>query len=283
MSRPLRVALIQQHGSHDIQDNIQRGVQAFERAAREGANLIAFAELAFTPFYPQRPAGENVLDLAESIPGPTTNRFAELAVTYQVVTVLNLFERDGGKTYDASPVIDADGSILGVTRMVHIIEAPLFHEQGYYYPGDGRSMVYDTAAGRIGIAICYDRHFPEYMRILGILGAELVIVPQAGSVGEWPQGLYEAELQIAGFQNGYFTALCNRVGREEKISFEGKSFITAPDGQVIAQAAALEDAILFADIDLDLVNNSHARRHFFQDRRPDVYGRLLSEMKSLTK
>ncbi len=99
--------------------------------------------------------------------------------------------------------------------MIHITEYHCFHEQGYYAPGDTGAPVYDTAAGRIGVAICYDRHYPEYMRALALEGAELVIVPQAGSVGEWPAGLYEAEMQVAAFQNGYFTALCNRVGPEE--------------------------------------------------------------------
>jgi beta-ureidopropionase len=275
MSRPLRIALIQQHATEDIEQNRRRGAEAFEKAAQKGARLVAFAELAFSPFYPQRPAGGNVKDLAEPIPGPTTNLFTDMARKHGMVTVLNFFERDGEKTYDASPVIDADGSILGVTRMLHIIEAPCFHEQGYYAPGDGSPMVYDTAVGKIGVSICYDRHFPEYMRRLGTLGAELVVVPQAGTVGEWPPGVYEAELQIAGFQNGYFTALCNRVGREPCIAFEGRSFVTDPSGKIVAQSPAERDDILIADIDLDEVARSHARNHFLKDRRPDVYATWL--------
>ena len=271
MSRKFKIALIQQHATSDIEKNIQRGTEAFEKAARHGARLIAFAELAFTPFYPQHPAKEDVRPLAEPIPGPTTDRFTDLARKHGVVTVLNLFEKHGDATYDSSPVIDADGTLLGFTRMVHIIEAPCFHEQGYYTPGSGEPIVYETAVGKIGVAICYDRHFPEYMRRLGLLGAELVIIPQAGAVGEWPPGLFEAEMQVAGFQNGYFTALCNRVGEEECLAFEGKSFVTAPDGQIIAQAPAAEDAILYAEIDLDRAADSHARRHFLNDRRPDLY------------
>ena len=271
MNKIVKLALIQQHATSDIEKNIQRGTEAFEKATRHGARLIAFAELAFTPFYPQHPAKGDVRPLAEPIPGPTTNVFSALASKHGVVTILNLFEKHGDATYDASPVIDADGTLLGVTRMVHIIEAPCFHEQGYYTPGSGEPIVYETAVGKIGVAICYDRHFPEYMRRLGLLGAELVIIPQAGAVGEWPPGLFEAEMQVAGFQNGYFTALCNRVGEEECLAFEGKSFVTAPDGQIIAQAPAAEDAILYAEIDLDRAADSHARRHFLNDRRPDLY------------
>lgn len=266
----LTIGLIQQHATPDIENNILRGEAAFEKAARQGAQCIAFAELAFTPFYPQHRAGSRVT-YTESIPGRTTQIFTELARRHHVVTVLNLFEKVGDVTYDASPVIDADGTLLGVTRMVHILDAPYFHEKGYYAPGSGHPLIYDTKVGKIGIAICYDRHFPEYMRALGLLGAQLVVVPQAGSQGEWPPGIYEAELQIAGFQNGYFVALCNRIGSEECLVFEGKSFVTAPDGRIIAQAPAGEDHILIAEIDFDEIRDSHAHRYFYQDRRPDLY------------
>jgi N-carbamoylputrescine amidase len=275
MGVSLKVALIQQHAKPDIQNNIERGVDAFKRAASQGAGLVIFPELAFTPFFPQRPAKGVVSQLAETIPGPTVDLFCRLAKEFEVVTVLNLFERDGEKTYDSSPVIDADGSVLGVTRMVHICETPCFHEQGYYYPGPGKPLVYDTAVGKIGVAICYDRHFPEYMRQLGIMKADVVAVPQAGAVDEWPEGLFEAEMQVAGFQNGYFTALCNRVGQEECVTFEGKSLVTSPDGQIIKQAPSGQDATLMVDIDLDHSNRSQARNHFFPDRRPELYSTWL--------
>lgn len=271
MSRKIKIALIQQHATHDKDDNLRRGVDAFEAAAKQGTKVIAFAELGLTYFYPQHPTKGDHLKLAESIPGRTIEIFSNLAKTWKTVVVLNLFETDGNKTYDSSPVIDADGTLLGVTRMVHIFEAPCFHEKGYYTPGDGKKLVYETAVGKIGVAICYDRHFPEYMRALGLQGAELVFVPQAGAVGEWPSGLFEAEMQVAGFQNGYFTALCNRVGKEDCVTFEGKSFVTAPDGRIIAQAPAMEDHILVCEIDLDEVKKSHARQHFIPDRRSELY------------
>ena len=267
----MKIALIQQHASSDLDDNLQRAVSAFEQAAQRGAKLIGFAELALTPFYPQNRAGAEVQSLAETIPGPTTERFAELSKQYGVVSVLNLFERDGSNTYDSSPVIDADGTILGITRMVHITDLPFFFERGYYTPGDGQSLVVDTAVGRVGVAICYDRHFPEYMRELGRQGAEIVVIPQAGSVGEWPEGLYEAELRVAGFQNGYFTALCNRVGEEECLTFEGRSFIAGPDGRILAQSPALKDHILLTDVDLAEIGECHARKYFMPDRRPGIY------------
>jgi N-carbamoylputrescine amidase len=270
----MKIALVQQHAVKDRDDNLRRGLAAFETAAAAGARLVAYAELGFDHFIPQRPATPEALALAEPIPGPTTEAFSGRAKELGVVAVLNLFERDGDDTYDCSPVIDADGTLIGKTRMVHAIDAPCFHEIGLYTPGDLGAGVFDTAAGRIGIAICYDRHFPEYMRALALKGADLVITPQAGAVDEWPAGLFEAEMQVASFQNGYFTALVNRTGEEDCITFAGESFVTDPMGRVIARAPKLEDHILYVDIDFGLLDACAARKHFLKDRRPDVYGSL---------
>jgi N-carbamoylputrescine amidase len=267
-----RIALVQQHAGPTVEENVERGAAAFIRAARKGARLIAFAELAFSPFLPQRPAGADATAKAEPVPGPTTDRFRRLAAEHRVVTVLNLFEKKGGRTYDSSPVIDADGRLLGVTRMMHIMEGPGFHERGYYHPGKAGKFVYETAVGRLGIAICYDRHFPEYMRGLALLGAEIVVIPQAGATGEWTEGIFEAEVRVAAFQNGYFAALVNRVGREAALRFTGGSFVTDPDGLVIARAPEGRDAILLADCDTGRIALSAARRHFLADRRPSAYG-----------
>jgi len=272
----MRIALVQQRAEPDKASNVARGLAALERAAREGAHVVAFAELAFERFHPQRPAVGDPLALAETIPGPTTEQFARKARELGIVVVLNLYERAGGHAYDASPVIDADGTLLGTTRMIHITDYPCFHEQGYYTPGDTGAPVYRSRAGNIGVAICYDRHYPEYMRALALGGADLVVVPQAGATGEWPDGLYEAEMQVAAFQNGYFVALCNRVGAEECITFAGESYVCAPDGRVIARAPAMEETILAADIDLSATRESHARRLFLQHRRPDLYGSWLA-------
>ena len=267
----MKIALIQQRASHDKSDNIRRGLEALDEAAANGAAVAVFAELAFERFYPQRPADHDPLRLAEPVPGALTQAFAERAQRHGVVVVLNLYERDGPHAYDCSPVIDADGRLLGRTRMIHITEYACFHEQGYYTPGDTGAPVYETKAGRIGVAICYDRHYPEYMRALAVGGADLVVIPQAGAVGEWPEGLYEAELQVAAFQNGYYTALCNRVGEEECLTFSGESFVCGPDGRVIARAPAMQDTILYADVDLASTSRSHAKRLFLRDRRPSLY------------
>ena len=272
----MKIALIQQFASEDRVANRQKGLAAAEKAAQQGANMVCFAELAFEPFYPQVPATRNTLAFAEPIPGFTTEMFSQFAREFGVVVVLNLFERDGERTYDTSPVIDADGTLLGSTRMIHITDYPNFHEQGYYHPGDRGAPIYETRFGKVGVAICYDRHYPEYMRALALGGAEIVFVPQAGAVDEWPEGLYEAEMQVAAFQNGYYTALCNRVGEESVLTFSGESFVCNPQGEVIARAAQGEEEILFCDVDLSQVDKSHARRLFFRDRRPELYSHWLT-------
>jgi len=278
----MRIALVQQKVSEDLQANRQRGLEAVREAAEKGADVICFAELALEPFYPQRHATPETLARAEPIPGPTTEAFSALANELGVVVVLNLFERAGEKTFDTSPVIDADGTMLGITRMVHITDYEGFHEAGYYAPGDKGAPVYETSAGRIGVAICYDRHFPEYMRALGLAGAEVIIVPQSGTVGEWPDGLYEAELRVAAFQNGVFIALCNRVGTEERLTFAGESFVCNPSGVVIARAETGTEEILYADLDLSESERSHAQRLFLRDRRPELYAAWLGKPLPLT-
>ena len=273
----MKIALIQQHATRDKSSNVARGLAALEAAARSGARLACFAELAFEWFYPQRPAGTGFRDLAEPLDGPTVKAFQQKAKELGIVKVINLYECEGNRTFDSSPVIDADGTLLGVTRMIHITDYPCFHEQGYYTPGDKGAPVYSTKAGRIGVSICYDRHFPEYMRALAVKGADLVIVPQAGAVDEWPEGLYEAEMRVAAFQNGYFTALCNRVGQEDCLNFAGESFVCGPDGEVIARGARSKDEIVYAEIDYAKLRESNARRLFMKHRRPELYGDWISK------
>lgn len=271
----MKIALIQQPCSEDKAQNLAHGLKAAREAAKAGAKILCFAELGFEPFYPQYQNPKDPAKYTETIPGPITEAFAKIAKELGVVIILNLYEKDGDSLYDSSPVIHSDGSILGTTRMVHITDYACFFEQSYYTPGDQGAPVYDTPFGRVGVAICYDRHYPEYMRALALAGAEIVFIPQAGSVGEWPEGLYEAEVRTAAFQNGYFTALCNRVGEEPKLTFAGESFVCNPAGEVIAKAGTGTEEILYCDVDLSEVKESHAKKLFLRDRRPELYSDWL--------
>ncbi len=271
----MRIALAQIVSSEDRAHNLERALAAVDEAADAGADLVVFAEIVLDRFFPQQSCIDlpfDAAELAETVPGPTTERIAEKAREHGIVVVFNLYEIDDqGRTFDSSPVIDADGTILGVTRMVHITDYEGFHEQDYYHPGDTGAPVYATRAGKIGVAICYDRHYPEYMRALALAGADLAVIPQAGTLGEWPDGLFEAEVRTAAFQNGYFAALCNRVGVEDALTFAGESFVTDPDGRVVARGKRLEEDLVVADLDLAQCQESSARRLFLRDRRPELY------------
>ncbi|MGM0483183.1 MAG: carbon-nitrogen hydrolase family protein [Candidatus Krumholzibacteriota bacterium] len=273
----MKIALIQTGCSKIVEENLRRGVEAVEMAAAEGAKIICFPELSFQPFYPRLPAGGSNLEFTDTVPGRITEPFSALAAETGTVIIVNLYERDGDNTYDTSPVIDTTGEIIGRNRMVHITDYSGFHEKGYYQPGDLGPGVFDTEFGRIGIAICYDRHYPEYMRALSLMAAEIVFVPQAGVVGEWPPGLYEAEMRVASFQNGYYTALCNRVGKEGELNFSGESFVCSPSGEVIARAASGRPDILYCNLNTEILPESHAHRLFLRDRRPELYGKWFGD------
>ena len=275
----MKIALAQLVSTPDRAANLSKLYDAMAHAGEAGADVIAFPEVVLDRFFPAEPGDQGrcqrAQGQAEPIPGPIVERLQELAAEHGLVTVMNLYERDGERFFDSSPVIDADGTLLGITRMVHICDYEGFHEQDYYDPGDRGAPVYDTRVGKIGVAICYDRHYPEYMRALGVAGAELVVIPQAGTVGEWPEGLYEAEVRTAAFQNGYFAALCNRVGIEDKLTFAGESFVVDPEGRVVARGSALEEQILIVDVDLAVCATSTARKLFHRDRRPELYAKWV--------
>jgi len=268
----MRIALAQLASSPDRAANLARVLAAMDSASEAGADLVAFPEVVLDRFFPVRPDDAAAQRLAEPIPGPATAAVAERARRHGLVTVFNLYERDeSGRRFDSSPVFDADGALLGVTRMVHITEYESFHEQCYYDPGDRGVPVYGTRVGRVGVAICYDRHYPEVMRALGVGGAELAVIPQAGAVGEWPEGMFEAEVRTAAFQNGYFAALVNRVGDEGAIAFAGESFVVDPEGRVLARGRSGEEDLVVCDLDLELARTSTARRLFWKHRRPELY------------
>lgn len=277
----MRIALAQIVSTEDRQKNLNRALRAMDEAAAAEADLVVFPEVVLDRFFPAQKGTEackvGARRLAEPIPGPISEQLSAKAAEHGLVTVFNMYEQDGERFYDSSPVFDADGTLLGVTRMVHITDYEGFHEQDYYDPGDTGAPVYDTRVGKIGVAICYDRHYPEYMRALAVAGADVVVIPQAGTVGEWPEGLFEAEVRTAAFQNGYFAALCNRVGVEEMLTFAGESFVCDPDGRMLAKGATLEEDLVVVDLDLEICNRSAARTLFLRDRRPEIYAPWIGD------
>jgi predicted amidohydrolase len=260
----MRIALVQMSMEESIQTNLDKTLPGMTEAARNGAKLVCFPEIQFSPFFPQFPGGD-ASRYAMKIDHPVVKALQQNCRERGLVAVPNLYLEEEGKRYDASPIIDRDGAILGVSRMVHIVQAPFFYEQDYYTPSDTGFQVYDTSAGRIGVVICFDRHYPESIRACALKGAQLVVIPTANTRDE-PLEFFEWELRVAARQSGVFIGMCNRVGTEHEMDFCGESLIVGPDGDVLAKADDTEQ-ILYAEIDLDLMEKSREERPYLKLRR----------------
>jgi beta-ureidopropionase len=270
----MRVACAQFRNEADREASIVKALSWMKRAKDHGADLIVFPELAFDFFFPQVRADARYFDWSEPIPGPTTERFQAAAADLGLVTVINVFERAApGRYYDASPVIDADGTLVGVSRMLHIAEEPGYNEKFYYWPGDGGWPVHGTRVGNVGVTICYDRHYPEVFRALALRGAELVVVPTATSMSEQAfKDVWEIEIQAAAVANQIYIAVANRAGLDGELQFFGESFVADPAGRVVARGATDEEDLLVAEVDLERIEQ--VRRHvpFLRDFRYDLFG-----------
>ncbi|MFC1730330.1 nitrilase-related carbon-nitrogen hydrolase [candidate division KSB1 bacterium] len=272
-----RIALAQISAYEDIQENLKKAETFMRKAADEGAQIICFPEMSFMRFFPQYRCDKKFFEYAEQIPGPTVERFQNLARELHVITIINIFEKEGrGEYYNTSPVINSDGEILGKSQMLHIAEEPLFNEKYYYKPGKTGFPVFRTKHGTIGVAICYDRHYPEQMRALVIQGADILFTPQAGIKGN-PVKLYEREMQAVSFSNQVFVALVNRCGVEDEMEFVGGSFVTEPSGDILARGGAFKEELIIADCDLTNIDKMRQERPFLRDRRPELYG-ILREL-----
>jgi predicted amidohydrolase len=239
-----------------------------EEAASHGAQLVCFPEVQLSPFFPQyrdRDASKYAIPINHEIVKKIQEKCCEL----NLVGFPNIYLQEGEKRFDASPVIDSDGSLLGISKMVHIVQISCFYEQDYYTPSDTGFQVYSTALGKIGVVICYDRHFPESIRSCTLKGAQLIIIPTANTRGE-PLEMFEWELRISAMQNGIFIAMCNRVGLEGKMDFCGESMVVDPNGDVVVKAEDTEQ-ILYADIDFGMINEARKNHPFLELRRPGKY------------
>ena len=273
----LRIALGQLTTGPDREENVAHALRMMADASQAGAQLIVFPEMSVDRFFPQYRAEKGYFDWGEPVPGPLTGRFQEQAARLGLATVINLFERAApGRYYDCSPVFDLHGRYLGKQRMTHILEGPGYNERYYYWPGDSGYPVFDVGPAHIGVAICYDRHFPEVMRALALGGAELVVVPTATAALEAQfRAVWEIEMQAAAVANGLFVAVVNRAGVDDTLTFFGGSFAADPYGRVVARAPEDDVALLLVDLDLDLVEQARRDMPFLRDRRPDSYGPLV--------
>ena len=292
-STEIKLGLIQTGVSPDPAANLKKTVALIERAAKSGAKIICTQELFRSQYFCQTEDHKNFL-LAEKIPGPSTDAFQKLAKKHRVVIVASLFEkRASGVYHNTAAVIDADGSLLGIYRKMHIPDDPLFYEKFYFTPGDLGFRAWQTKYGKIGVLICWDQWYPEAARLTAMQGAEILFYPTA--IGWHPSekkkygikqhGAWETIQRAHAVANGCYVAVTNRVGHEilegvggDGIEFWGQSFVAGTSGEIIAKAGSDREEILIASIDLAHVDVTRTHWPFLRDRRIDAYGDLTKRL-----
>ncbi len=277
MSRVVRAALFQTAWTGSTESMIDVHEKAAREAAAQGARIIGFQEVFNAPYFCQVQEEEHYR-WAEAVPdGPTVTRMKELAAELGMVIVVPVYEvEQAGFYYNTAAVIDADGTYLGKYRKHHIPQVKGFWEKYYFKPGNLGWPVFDTAVGKVGVYICYDRHFPEGWRALGLAGAEIVYNPSATSRG-LSAYLWQLEQPAAAVANEYFIAAINRVGVEEygDNDFYGTSYFVDPRGQFVGDVASDKDEeLVVRDLDFGLIEEVRHQWAFYRDRRPDAYGPL---------
>ncbi len=289
MSRTVRCGLIQAHNplgpEHSLAQikkaMIDKHLKLIEQAAKQKVQILCLQELFYGPYFCAE-QNQKWYEMTEPVPdGPTTKLMEKIAAKHRMVIVVPVYEEEmTGLYFNTASVIDADGHFLGKYRKHHIPQvAPGFWEKFYFTPGDTGYPVFQTRYAKVGVYICYDRHFPEGARILGLNGAEIVFNPSA-TVAGLSEYLWELEQPAHAVANGYFVGAINRVGVEKPWAigeFYGKSYFCNPRGKIIAQASRDKDEVVVADLDLDMIAEVRKTWQFFRDRRPDSYEPLVSQ------
>ena len=285
------LGLIQTSCSANTADNFRKILARAEQAARDGANIICTQELFRSQYFCQSEDHEN-FQLAESIPGPSTDAFCKLAKQRGVVVIASLFEkRASGLYHNTAAIIDADGSLLGVYRKMHIPDDPLYYEKFYFTPGDLGFRAWQTKFAKLGVLICWDQWYPEAARLTALQGAEILFYPTAigwhpGEKKEYganQHGAWETIQRGHAVANGCFVAVANRIGLEKPvggdgIEFWGQSFVAGTSGQILAKASVDKEENLLVKIDLKKVDVTRTHWPFLRDRRIDAYGDLTKRL-----
>ena len=261
--------------------NVEHQMKMVEEAAAQGVQMLCFQEIFTTPYFCAEQQ-TRWYEAVEKIPdGPTVKMMQDVAREYGMVLIVPIYEEEiTGVYYNSAAVIDADGKYLGKYRKTHIPHVnPGFWEKFYFRPGNLGYPCFDTAFARIGVYICYDRHFPEGARCLGLNGAEIIFNPSA-TVAGLSEYLWKLEQPAHAVANGYFVGAINRVGYEAPWNigeFYGQSYFCDPRGQIVAEASRDKDELVVADLNFDLIREVRNTWQFFRDRRPDAYGQIVAD------
>ena len=279
-----RIALVQMRCGAAREENIRRATSHIRQAARDGAQIVCLPELFQSPYFCQK-EDVRTFDLAEPANGTTVTSLQQVAADAGVVVVAPFFERRmAGVFHNSAAVIDADGTVLGIYRKMHIPDDPLYYEKYYFAPGDLGFQVFGTRFGRVGVLICWDQWYPEAARITALMGAEVIFYPTAigwhpaekAACGERQHTAWETVQRGHAVANGVYVAAANRVGHEKPegsagIEFWGASFVSGPQGELIGRAGHAEETILHADCSRALMEDVRRNWPFFRDRRIDAY------------
>ena len=285
------LGLLQSACSSNPAENLKRTLSLTEKAAKQGAQIICTQELFRSQYFCQSEDHE-CFKLAEPIPGPSTKAFQKVAKKHKVVIIASLFEkRASGVYHNTAAVIDADGSLLGIYRKMHIPDDPLFYEKFYFTPGDLGFKAWQTRYGKIGVLVCWDQWYPEAARLTAMQGAEILFYPTAigwhpgekKEYGENQHGAWEVIQRSHAVANGCFVAVANRIGLEKPVGgdgleFWGQSFVAGTSGQILAKASADKEEILIVPVDLAKVDMTRTHWPFLRDRRIDAYGDLTKRL-----
>jgi N-carbamoylputrescine amidase len=290
MADKFTVGLVQMKCTTNKEENLTRATERIREAAKRGAQVISLHEL-FAGEYFCRTEDAALFDLAEPVPGPTTERLAKVAKELKVAFVVSVFERRAAGVYhNTCAVLDADGSYLGKYRKMHIPDDPLYYEKFYFTPGDLGFLNFDTKYARVGVQICWDQWYPEGSRLTAMKGAQVIFYPtsigwhphEKGEVGAAQLDSWKTIQRAHAVANGIYVAVVNRVGYEGKpekgdagLEFWGNSFVADPSGQVMAEAAQDKEEILVVECDPGKSEDTRRNWPFFRDRRIDAFGGLL--------
>lgn len=277
----VRVGMVQMACVEDAEANMKTAEEGIRTAAGQGAQIICLQELFQTPYFCQTEDHAHFIR-AEEIPGPSTQAMSSLASELGVVLILPLFEkRSTGIYHNTAVVIDADGSIAGRYRKMHIPDDPGFYEKFYFTPGDTGFQTISTRFGKIGVLICWDQWFPEAARLTALSGAQILFYPTAIGYQAFDESVAEKQAQAwqtiqkaHSIANGVFTVVVNRVGQEDQLNFWGRSFVSDPFGEVIAEASSNEAEVRVVDCNLGLIEETRQGWPFLRDRRVDAYQNL---------
>ena len=292
-SSELKLGLIQTSVAANPGANLRKTLALAERAAKAGAQIICTQELFCSQYFCQSEDHAN-FKLAEKIPGPSTDAFCKFAKKHKTVVIASLFEkRASGVYHNTAAIIDADGSLLGIYRKMHIPDDPLYYEKFYFTPGDLGFKAWQTKYAKIGVLICWDQWYPEAARLTAMQGAEIIFYPTAigwhpgekKKYGAKQHGAWETIQRAHAVANGCYVAVANRIGHEvlagvggDGIEFWGQSFVAGTSGEIISKASSDQEEILIVPVDLAHVDTTRTHWPFLRDRRIDAYGNLTKRL-----